>query len=115
MSTQGVSTRKEAEGLLIRKAQENPAFRKELVAEPGKTIEKTFGVRLPPGMEVSILEETDRQVYLVLPVRSAGSARGELAEKELAAVAGGAQKEKDDSNFFGKLGASSEKASAAAD
>jgi hypothetical protein len=46
------------------------------------------GCQLPAGLTVTVLEESASQVYLILPASSAGT---ELADEELAAVAGGAQ------------------------
>jgi hypothetical protein len=85
-----VTTRKEGEALLIEKAEKDEAFRRELVANPSKIISKTFGIELPPGLKVTVLEESARQVYLVLPARSPGT---ELTGDELATVAGGMREE----------------------
>ena len=89
MGTQQVKSRKQAEDLLIQRAQQDETFRRELVANPSEVIARTFDIRVPPELKVSVVEETDRHVYLVLPARSAASATGELAERELAMVAGG--------------------------
>jgi hypothetical protein len=101
MSAEAVKSRKEAEDLLIRKAQQDEGFRRELVANPGGVIADTFGLRVPADLKMTVLEETERQVYLVLPAKSAPSSGGELAERELAMVAGG--KDTEDSSFLAKL------------
>jgi hypothetical protein len=88
MADARVATRQEGEALLIEKARTDEAFRQELIANPSSTINRFFGVQLPAGLTVTVVEESARQVYLVLPARSAGT---ELAEEELAAVAGGAE------------------------
>jgi hypothetical protein len=98
MADARVATRHEGEALLIEKARTDEGFRRELIANPSSTINKIFGVQLPADLTVTVVEESASQVYLVLPARSAGM---ELAEEELAAVAGGAQAT--DAGFFKKI------------
>jgi hypothetical protein len=85
-----VTTRKEGEAFLIERAQTDEAFRRELIANPSATISKTFGIQLPPGLKVTVLEESARQVYLVLPAMPIAD---EISEDELSTVAGGMLKE----------------------
>jgi hypothetical protein len=105
MGTEPVKSRKQAENVLIRQAQQDATFRRELIANPSAAIGKTFGVPLPSDLKISVLEETDRQVYLILPAKSARG--GQLADSELARVAGGKMEDKDESDvgkikgFFG--------------
>ena len=83
-----ITSRKQAEDLLLQKAAQDEAFRRELVANPSAAIGKVVGTQLPADLEITVLEESSRQLYLVLPAK-AGSR--ELAEEELAGVAGGAE------------------------
>ena len=69
------------EKALVDKATNDPAFRAALVADPKGTLESTFGVALPDGMVITVVEETTTQRYIVLPSAS-------LSEAELADVAG---------------------------
>ena len=93
--TTPITSRGQAEQLLLNKAAGDQAFRRELVANPTAAINSVFGVTLPQDLKITVLEESPRQVYLVLPAKEAS---GELAEEELAGVAGGAElKEASDS------------------
>jgi hypothetical protein len=112
LSTTTVRTRKEAEELLVRKAGQDAAFRRQLVTNPSEAIAKEFGVRIPPEVKVSVLEESDHQVFLVLPSKPSGR---ELADADLVAVSGGAANDKTTdhksiSNLFGSAARDSEKA-----
>jgi len=65
------------------RAISDPEFRQALVADPRSAMRAAFGLDLPEGVELSVLEESDNQLYLVLPPAKA------LSEQELAGVAGG--------------------------
>jgi hypothetical protein len=60
-------TRKDLENHLITRALKDRAFRSRLLAEPKAIVEMELGVKLPEKLEVLALEETESQVYLVLP------------------------------------------------
>ena len=79
-----VQARKEIEAKLIAKAQADPAFR-QARKEPQDRHEKAFGVSLPAGTELEVLEETATTNYLVLPTDT----DGELSDPDLQSVAGG--------------------------
>ena len=69
-----------------RRLETDEAFRRRADCEPTvQAINKAVGVQLPPGLTVTVLEESARQVYLVLPAMSLGT---ELSDDELATVAG---------------------------
>ena len=51
---------------------------------------RSWGARLPEGVEVRVLEESADTIYLVLPCASAVGEGGELSDQDLAAVSGGA-------------------------
>jgi len=80
-------TRKDAEALIVGKAESDPEFRKELIEDPKAVIVRELGISLPQDFEVSVFEETDKRSYLVLPPLRAAS--GELSEGDLDQVAGG--------------------------
>jgi hypothetical protein len=60
--------RKTAEARLLEMAARDPQFRAELTADPRSAIARTLGVNLPAGAQVTVLEETPGQHYLVLPL-----------------------------------------------
>jgi hypothetical protein len=72
------------ENQVIERAQADAAFRTELLTDPRAAIESAFGVT--PLIDVRVIEERPNEVVLVLP--SAGLS-GEVADDELAQVAGG--------------------------
>lgn len=71
---------------VVKMAMKDAAFRKELLADPNKAVEKTLGIKLPHGMTVKVVEDSAATVHLVLP-----SAGVPLSDKELAEVSGGAK------------------------
>jgi nitrile hydratase alpha subunit len=63
-----VSSRNDVERLLAAKAAKDQRFRDELVRDPKKVVSREFNlVNLPDDLEINVLEETPRRVYLVLP------------------------------------------------
>ena len=83
--SQQSQVKKQIEAALIAKAQTEPAFRQALLKNSKAAIEKEFGVKLPAGAELKVVEETATTNYLVLPA----SAEGELSDADLEKVAGG--------------------------
>ena len=75
-----MKTRKE----LITKAAEDPAFRERLKADPRGTVERELGSQIPDDVEVTVLEETPKHAYIVLPVQAS-----DLSPEQLEAVSGG--------------------------
>ena len=65
---------------LIKKAGEDPAFRKRLLENPGQVLEDEYGVSLPGDHAIHVHEETDTAMHLVLPPRD----RYSPAEREAA-------------------------------
>jgi hypothetical protein len=88
MKADPVTSRRQAEDVLIRRAQQDETFRRELLTDPNGAIGRALGVRVPADVKIHVVEETPRQLYLVIPPKGTGS--GELAQHELNAVAGGA-------------------------
>ncbi len=76
-------TREELEKEIIKKAQSDNNFKKFLMEKPHEAIAQ-FGVQVPGEVEVRVVEESAKVVYLVLPVNP-----DELTDKLLDAVAGG--------------------------
>lgn len=72
---------------LVAKAWADEGFKKRLMADP-MPILKEHGFPMPPaGVEVRVVENTDKVRYLLLPNRPKAS--GELSDQDLDAVAGG--------------------------
>lgn len=87
MSNQQFSSRQQAEEMVIRKAQQDSAFRAELLANPAAAISRQLGLDLPSDLKITVVEENPRSLYLVLPAQSASA---ELSDQELAGIAAGA-------------------------
>jgi hypothetical protein len=97
-----IKTRKEAEQYLTDKAMRDPRFRGELLADPKAVIARELGVGFTSNVKVTVLEETPRAMYLVLPSNATDDS--ELADAELDAVAGGKKaREEDASGGWGKI------------
>lgn len=79
--------RKDVEAL-VEKAQSDPAFRRALLANPTGTVARELNVDFPAGVKVRVLEETERELYLVLPLPAPDTP---LDDSQLDAVAGGRQ------------------------
>ncbi len=73
----------------IAKTLKDAKLKADLLKSPNETIEKTAGVKIPSGMTVKVLEDTATLVHLVLPM-TVKAEKGELSDKDLAAVSGGA-------------------------
>jgi len=81
--------RKDLEAQVISKALADDGFKKALISSPRTAVEKEFGIKLPPSVNVRVVEESADNLYLVLPQKNAAAERGELSDLELEAVAGG--------------------------
>jgi hypothetical protein len=75
---------RKALGQVIAKAWTDPTFKQRLLAEP-KAVAQEYGISIPSGLEVRVVENTPTLVHIVLPARPAG----ELSDEQLEAVAGG--------------------------
>jgi hypothetical protein len=67
------------------RAEADPAFRAELLADPRKALESELGVQIPESVSVQVHEESMSEVHLVLP-----AAQEDLSDADLELVAGGA-------------------------
>ena len=77
------TTQAEMQGKIIAKAQAEPEFRAQLVADPKTAIEELIGVELPAAINLQVHEDSATSFHLVLPPS------GELTEDELATVFAG--------------------------
>jgi hypothetical protein len=76
---------------VISKAWEDSNFRKELIADPVRAIERISGVKivLPEGKTLVIADQTDKsKVYLTIPAEPEME-NMELTEEQLELIAGG--------------------------
>ena len=75
---------------LIQRSLEDRDFRQRLLEDPRSVVEEELGTRLPEGVRVRAVEETEETIYLVLPSAAASPGEGgELSDETLEAVAGG--------------------------
>src|SRR5262245_16271279 len=81
-----ITSRRTAEEMLVQKAAQDDAFRTQLLTNPKATISHALGIAIPAGIEIKVLEETSRTLYLVLPRSTANQ---ELVEAELESAVGG--------------------------
>ena len=64
------------------------ALKQRFMADP-KTVLAEYGMDVPDGMDVNIIENTDTTVHITLPVKPSG----DLSDDELSNAAGGLQDE----------------------
>jgi len=53
---------------VIAKAWSDDAFKKSLLAEP-KSVLEANGITIPRGLEVKVVEQTEKLMYIVLPFK----------------------------------------------
>ena len=73
---------------ITERAAKDPAFRRDLLADPKGVLARELAVTLPDFLEVQVVEETPTKVFLVLPATPV-AAGAELSDAQLEAVAGG--------------------------
>ncbi len=85
-----MDTRNDLEAKLVSLAWEDESFKEKLIANHKATIEEKFGISFPDEMNISIAEETDSEMTIVLPpTPQAEEGSEELTADDLTAVAGG--------------------------
>jgi hypothetical protein len=72
-------------GEIVSKAWSDEGFKKRLISEPAAIL-KENALEIPPGVQVKVVENTDKVLHLVLPPKASSH---ELSEADLAALAGG--------------------------
>ena len=72
-------------GQVVAQAWSDEGFKQRLLAEPKAALQEQ-GIAVPAGVEVRVVENTDRLAHLVLPPKPA---EGELSEAQLDRAAGG--------------------------
>ena len=82
-----ILTREEIEKAAISKAWKDENFKKDLMEKPHKALAQ-LGVNVPEKIEIKVVEESAKVLYLVLPVNP----EDELTDESLESVAGGACK-----------------------
>ena len=86
--------RHEFQDFIVKKAWEDPEFKKRLLADPRAVISEELGkiqdgVSIPDNIAVDVVEETPNQICIVLPVNPADLTGAAISEDDLAKVAGG--------------------------
>ena len=71
---------------LVAQAWADQKFKQRLLDDP-KAVLREQGIKVPAGVEVRVVEPTDKLLYFVLPPKPADA--GELTSSQLTGVAGG--------------------------
>ena len=71
-------------GQIVAKAWADDAFKERFLAEPAAVLQE-HGIPVPPGVELRAVENTDKVVYLALPLPPSD----ELSDEQLNQMAGG--------------------------
>ncbi|GAB3130268.1 NHLP leader peptide family RiPP precursor [Novispirillum itersonii] len=73
---------------ILLRAHRDPRFRSALLANPARALQDAFGITLPPGLTLDVVQETASRSVLVLPLEVA-QPPGELSDHDLESVAAG--------------------------
>jgi Nitrile hydratase, alpha chain len=76
-------------GEIISKCWGDAAFKKRFLSEPAKVLAE-FGMDVPDGLNVKVVENTGDTMFLTLPVTPDWRKPTELSDAQLDAVSGGA-------------------------
>ena len=72
-------------GQIIAKAWSEPLFKQRLLENP-KSVSEEYGIPVPEGLELRVVENTPGVIHIVLPSKPAGDL---LTDEQLEAIAGG--------------------------
>src|SRR5207244_1119140 len=72
---------------LVAQAWADEKFKQRLMDNPGEVLQG-YGIEVPAGVEVRVVESTDKVSYLTLPRKPVGDVT-ELTSSQLSGVAGG--------------------------
>lgn len=72
---------------LVARVWADEAFKRHLMDQPAEVL-KEYGLEVPPGLEIRILENTDRVHYLTLPAKPI-EPPADLSDRQMETVAGG--------------------------
>ena len=72
-------------GQIVARTWQDDAFKKRLLANPMAVLNEQ-GIGVPAGVQLRVVENSDKVLHLTLPAKPR---EGEIADSELAAVAGG--------------------------
>ena len=97
-------SRRDFEAKIVAKAWQNPEFKARLLKDPKAIVEEVTGEKLPADMKVSLFEETDSSVCLILP----RNPDEELSDNGLEKIVGGVKRSPDErarfaNNIFTRL------------
>ena len=81
--------RKQLEQALIEKAMKDESFRKQLIEDPRSAIQEEFKMKIPDSLNLIVLEEDQKNFYLILPSNPSPGGEMELTEAELEGVSAG--------------------------
>ena len=73
-------------GKLIARALKDEVFRKRLKKNPEETIKNEFGIEIPSGMKIKIIEDSETLKHFVIPKFTEGAVK-ELTDADLEMVA----------------------------
>lgn len=80
-------SRSDIEELVVSNATKHPQYRKALLEDAKKVIEKQLNNELPANLNVKVVQEDANTIFIVLP--HAVEEGAELSDADLEAVAGG--------------------------
>jgi hypothetical protein len=75
------------EAKIIARAWKDAKFKEQLLSDPKSVLGSYIGKSIPDDVEIKVVEESSKILYLVLPVEPTNES--ELTEAQLEAIAGG--------------------------
>ena len=71
---------------IVARTWSDPAFKSRLTSDPSSVLAE-HGVAVPEGVEVKVVENSDKVIHLTLPAKPSG----DLSDEQLDQAAGGTQ------------------------